>query len=128
MKTPKDLKYTKNDEWIRVEGETGIVGITDYAQTQLKDILFLGFDLDVDEEMTADDAFATVDSVKDSVEIFAPVSGKILEVNEALSDDLELFKSDPYGEAWMMKLTISDASELDDLMDAAAYEAYCEER
>ena len=128
MKTPENLKYTKNDEWIRTEGNVGTVGITDYAQTQLKDILFLGFDLDADDEGSAEDSFATVDSVKDSVEIYMPVSGKILEVNEPLSDDLEAFKTDPYGAAWMVKIEISDPSELDGLMDATAYKKYCEER
>lgn len=128
MKTPDNLKYAKNDEWIRVEGNIGIVGISDYAQTQLKDILYLGFDMEVDETVDAGDAFATIDSVKDSVEIYMPVSGKIVELNEDLSDDLDHFKSDPYGEAWLAKIEISDASELDDLMDAATYVKYCEER
>jgi glycine cleavage system H protein len=128
MKTPENLKYTKNDEWIRVEGNVGIVGITDYAQTQLKDILYLGFDLEVDEEAAVDDAFATIDSVKDSVEIYMPVSGTLIELHESLSDELDLFKSDPYGEAWMAKIELSDPAELDELMDAAAYLKYCEER
>lgn len=128
MKTPETLKYTKNDEWILVEDNVGTIGISDYAQTQLKDILFLGFDMDADEEGSAEDAFATIDSVKDSVEIYLPVSGKMIEVNEALSDDLEAFKTDPYGAAWMAKIEISDLSELDSLMDATAYKKYCEER
>jgi glycine cleavage system H protein len=126
-KNDKDLKYTDNDEWIRVEGNTGTVGITDFAQNQLSDIVYVEFVVDEGETVSKGDACATLESVKAAADVYLPVSGKIIAVNESLPDTPETVNSDPYGEAWMIKLELSDKSELDDLMDAAAYEAKTQE-
>jgi glycine cleavage system H protein len=128
MNIPADLKYTKNDEWVKVEGSTGTVGITDYAQEQLSDIVFVEVIAAPDESLKQGDSCATVESVKAAAEVYLPVSGTITSVNEALPDKPEIVNSDPYGEAWMVKLDLSDPGELDGLMDAAAYQKYCEER
>ncbi len=123
MNIPKDLKYTENDEWIRVEGDTGTIGITDYAQDQLSDIVFVEIMVDEGEEVEQGDTCAAVESVKAAADIFMPVSGEIIAVNEDLADTPEMVNSDPYGDAWLIKIKFSDPDELDDLMDAAAYEA-----
>ncbi len=123
MITPKDLKYTENDEWIRVEGEIGTIGITDYAQDQLSDIVFVEFVVDEGDVVSKGDGCVTVESVKAAAEVYMPVSGEIVAINEDLADSPELVNGDPYGEAWMIKVRLSDPSELDDLMSAADYEA-----
>jgi len=128
MNIPQDLKYTENDEWIRVEGNTGTIGITDYAQDQLSDVVFVEVIAQVGEKMEKGDACATVESVKAAADVYMPVSGVILEVNEKLPDAPEIVNTDPYGAAWMVKLEISDPSQLDSLLDAAAYEARCQAR
>jgi glycine cleavage system H protein len=128
MNIPPDLKYTKNDEWIRVEGSTGTVGITDYAQEQLSDIVFVEIIASPDENLKQGDPCATVESVKAAAEVYMPVSGTITSVNESLPDTPELVNSDPYGEAWMLKIELADPGELEGLMDAEAYQKYCEER
>jgi glycine cleavage system H protein len=128
MIIPKDLKYTKNDEWIRVEGDTGTIGITDYAQEELSDVVFVELISQPGESLNKGDSCATVESVKAASDVYMPVSGTVTEINESLPDSPEVVNSDPYGEAWMLKVSLSDPSELDDLMDAQAYEAYCEER
>lgn len=128
MNIPADLKYTKNDEWVKVEGSTGTVGITDYAQEQLSDIVFVEVIAAPDENLKQGDPCATVESVKAAAEVYLPVSGTITSVNEALPDKPEIVNSDPYGEAWMVKLDLSNPGELDGLMDAKAYQKYCEER
>jgi glycine cleavage system H protein len=121
MKTPADLKYTDNDEWIRVKGITGTVGITDYAQDQLSDIVFVEPLVDEGESVDQGDTIATVESVKAAADVYAPVSGTITAINEALVDSPELINADPYGEAWLVKIELSDPSELDELMDADTY-------
>jgi len=118
MNFPKELKYTRNDEWIRMEGDEGVIGITDYAQDQLSDIVFVEFLVDVGESLEQGKTFAAVESVKAAAEVYMPVSGKIIAVNEDLPDAPEKVNSDPYGEAWMARIKISDPSELDDLLDA----------
>lgn len=128
MNFPADLKYTKNDEWIRVEGGAGVVGITDYAQEQLSDIVYVEIIPGVGEALAQGDSCATVESVKAAADVYMPVGGKVIEVNESLPDSPELVNSDPFGAAWMLKIEISDAAELDGLMDAAAYEKFCQER
>lgn len=128
MQTPEDLKYTKNDEWIRVEGDTGTIGITDYAQDQLSDVVYVEVVLAEGDEASAGDSCATVESVKAAADVYLPASGTVSEVNEDLADAPEKVNSDPFGEAWMIKITLSNPAELDDLMDAAAYKKYCEER
>lgn len=123
MDTPKDLKFTSNDEWIRVEGDTATIGITEYAQDQLSDIVFIEYLVDKGEEISKGEACVTVESVKASAEVYIPISGEILAINEALTEAPEKVNSDPYGSAWMIKVKLSDPSELDDLLNAAAYDA-----
>jgi len=122
MNFPKELKYTKNDEWVRVEGDEGTIGITDYAQDQLSDIVFVEFLVDVGDSVDKGETFATVESVKAAADVYLPVSGEVIAVNEDLPDAPESVNSDPYGEAWMIKIKISDPAELDDLLDADAIE------
>ncbi len=123
MNTPSHLKYTKSDEWF--DAASGKVGISDYAQNQLSDIVFVEILVDEGETIAAGKAIASVESVKASAEIYAPAGGKVTAVNKDLSNKPESINSDPYGAAWMIQL--EGASE-GDVMDAAAYEKYCEER
>lgn len=123
MNFPADLKYTKSDEWIRVEGNVATMGISDYAQDALSDIVFLEYAVDAGEDVAKGDTLGTIESVKAASDIYFPLGGKIVEVNEALLDTPENVNSDAYGEAWMVKVELSDLGELDGLMDAAAYEA-----
>lgn len=128
MNIPSDLKYTKNDEWIKVDGSTGMIGISDYAQDQLSDVVYLEYAVAVGDEPAQGDIFGTVESVKAASDLYMPVSGKITEANEILLDTPEMVNTDPFEGAWMIKFEISDPSQLDELMDAAAYEAYLKER
>ncbi len=128
MKIPTDLKDTKNDEWVRVDGKVGTIGITDHAQEQLSDIVYVEIVLAVGDSANHGETCATLESVKAAADVYLPVSGKILEVNEALPDAPEKVNSDPYGEAWMVKLELSDSSELDSLLDAAGYETLIKEK
>ena len=128
MEFPKDLKYTKNDEWVRVEGKQGSTGITDYAQDQLSDIVFVEVLAAPGETLKQGDACATVESVKAAADVYAPASGDVTAVNEALPDTPELINSDPYGAAWLLKIELSDPGELDGLLDAQAYRQHCEAR
>jgi glycine cleavage system H protein len=121
MKTPSELKYSENDEWVRVDGDTGTVGITDYAQDQLSDVVFVELLVDEGETVDQGDTIATVESVKAAADIYAPVSGKITAINDELADSPELINFDPYGEAWILKIELSDLSELEELMDAETY-------
>jgi glycine cleavage system H protein len=128
MNTPTNLKYTKNDEWVKVDGNIGTVGITDHAQEQLSDIVYVEIVLSVGDSAKQSEACATLESVKAAAEVYLPVSGKVIEVNEALPDSPEKVNTDPYGDAWMVKLELTDQSELDGLLDAAAYEAQVQEK
>jgi glycine cleavage system H protein len=128
MNTPADLKYSKTDEWVKIEGNIATIGISDFAQSQLSDIVYVEFMKDVDDTCAKGASVATIESVKAAAEVASPVSGKILEVNESVSDSPELLNTDPYIGAWLVKLEITDASEVDTLMDSAAYDKYCEER
>lgn len=123
MNTPTNLKYTKSDEYF--DPTTGAVGISDYAQNQLSDIVFVELLVDEGEEVAVGKAIASVESVKASSEIYAPAAGKVSAVNKGLSDKPETLNSDPYGEGWMIKIEGGTAG---DVMDAAAYETYCEGR
>lgn len=127
MNTPADLKYTKNDEWVRVEGNTATSGVTDYAQNALSDVVYVELP-SVGDTFAQGQAYGSVESVKAASEVYLALSGTITEVNEALTTQPELVNSDPYGAGWMVKFTVSDLSELDNLMDAAAYTAYCDSR
>ncbi len=122
MQVPSDLKYTENDEWIRVEGKSGTIGITDFAQDQLSDIVFVEMLVDVGEEVSQGDSCATIESVKAAADVYMPVSGVVSAINEELPDTPELVNSDPYGAAWLVKIEISDPSEIDALLDPAAYQ------
>ncbi len=117
---PTDLKYAKNDEWIRVDGDEGVVGVSDYAQDQLSDIVYVELP-EVGAELKAGDEFGQIESVKAASDLYAPVSGTVIAINESLPDTPEIVNDDPYGKAWMIKIRISDAAELDALMDAEAY-------
>ena len=127
MKVPADLYYTKEDEWIRVEGDEAVIGITDYAQDSLSDIVYLELP-DAGESFKTGETFGVVESVKAAADLFMPVDGKIAASNKALMDAPEQINADPFGEAWMVRITLSDKSQLDSLMDAAAYEQFCAER
>ncbi|MCF8241053.1 MAG: glycine cleavage system protein GcvH [Melioribacteraceae bacterium] len=120
MNIPEDLKYTNDHEWIKVEGSTGIIGITDFAQGELGDIVFI--DIDPDQgEVGSGDTFGTIEAVKTVSDLFAPVSGKLVEVNEKLQDEPQLVNSDPYGDGWIAKFELTNLDELKNLMDAGAY-------
>ena len=124
---PADLKYAESDEWFRVDGDVVTIGITDYAQDQLNDIVYVEFK-GVGESIGAGDSFGEVESVKAASELYSVVAGEISEVNEALEDTPETINADPYGDGWMVKIQASDLSALDGLMDAEAYAKYCDER
>lgn len=122
MNIPSDLKYTKDHEWIRIEGDIATVGITDFAQNELGDIVYVEVET-VDETMDADEVFGTVEAVKTVSDLFLPLSGEIVEFNETLEDEPEKVNSDPYGEGWMVKIKFSDASQADALLSADDYKA-----
>lgn len=128
MEFPADLKYAESDEWIRVEDNIATVGLTDYAQDQLSDVVYVEVTAEVGDTLAKEEAFGTVESVKAASDMYMPISGKITAVNEALVDTPELVNSDPYGEAWVVKFEITDPDELDGTMDAAGYDKYSKER
>lgn len=128
MKTPKDLKYTKTDEWIKVEGDQATIGITDFAQDQLSDIVYVELLVDEDETLAKGDDISTIESVKAAADVNTPASGTVIAINEDLEDTPELLNSDPFEAGWIIKITLDDPSELDDLMTAEDYEAYNEGR
>ena len=128
LKYPDDLKYAESDEWVRVEGDTATLGISDYAQDALNDLTYAEFLKEVGESIDAGDAVAEVESVKATSEIYCPLGGEIIEVNTALEDDPELINSDPYGEGWIVKIKVTDDSALSGLMDAEAYKQYNQDR
>lgn len=121
MNTPKELKYSKDHEWIRLEGNRAVIGITDFAQSQLGDVVFVEVP-EVGAEVAAGDGFSVVESVKAVSDIYAPLTGKVVEVNEALTDAPEIVNQDPYGDGWVAVIEISDSSELDSLLDSEEYE------
>ncbi len=126
MKLPENLKYTKEHEWIRIEDGEGYVGITDFAQKELGDIVYIEIET-VGEELKKEDPFGTVEAVKTVSDLFMPVSATVLEANEALEDSPELVNEDPYGEGWMIKIKFSDPSELDELLSPGEYAALISE-
>ena len=128
MSNPTDLKYTKTDEWIRVEGKIGTVGITAYAQEQLSDVVYVEVTAAIGETVQKGAVAASIESVKAAADVTLPVTGKVVEINEALPDTPELVNTDSFGKAWMLKIEIANSAELDSLMDAAAYDAYLSER
>lgn len=126
MNFPNDVKYTKEHEWIRLEGDVAYVGITDYAQSQLGDIVFVDIQAE-GETLAADEVFGTIEVVKTISDLFLPVAGEVLEQNEALADQPELVNKDPYGEGWLIKIKPADDADFDQLLDAEAYKALVNE-
>jgi glycine cleavage system H protein len=123
--TPEDNRYAKSHEYVHVEGETGTIGITDYAQKELGDVVFVELP-QVGSQLEQGDELGSIESVKAVSELFAPVGGEVIEVNEALSDKPELVNTDPYGDGWMIKVRLSSAEEADELMTAEEYEEFIE--
>jgi glycine cleavage system H protein len=120
MNIPAELRYSKDHEWIRLEGETAYVGITDFAQHELGDIVFVAIDT-VDETLEADETFGTIEAVKTSSELLLPVAGTVVEFNEALADAPETVNNDPYGEGWIIKVQVASPADIDGLLTAEAY-------
>ena len=126
-KTPEDRMYTKTDEWVMLDGQSALIGITDYAQDQLSDIVYLELPT-IDESFSKDDIFATVESVKAAADVNMPVMAKITEVNNDLEDQPELINLEPYEGAWFVKIDVQDVSQVEELMDASTYADYCDSR
>ncbi|MEW6703177.1 MAG: glycine cleavage system protein GcvH [Bacteroidota bacterium] len=120
MNIPENLKYTKEHEWLKVEGNIGTIGITDFAQSELGDIVYIDIHPDI-TEITIGKSFGTIEAVKTVSDMYAPVTGKVLELNQKLNDEPQLVNSDPYGEGWIIKIELTDLSQLNDLLDAGAY-------
>jgi len=120
MNIPKELKYTKDHEWVRVDGDIATIGVTDFAQGELGDIVFVEIE-SVEETLDTEEVFGSVEAVKTVSDLFMPIAGEVLEFNEALESDPELVNSDPYGEGWMIKVKISNLSELENLLSDEAY-------
>lgn len=125
MNTPENLKYTKEHEWIRVEGDFAYVGITDFAQSELGDIVYVEVDA-LNEEVAQDDVFGSVEAVKTVSDLYMPITGEIVEMNEDLEAEPEKVNNDPYGDGWMVKIKITTPEELDGLLDAEAYKELTE--
>lgn len=123
---PSDLKYHKEHEWVRVEGDIAVIGISHFAQDQLGEVVYVDMP-DAGDAVTADETFGEIESVKSVSELYSPVSGEIVEVNESLDDSPETVNADPYGDGWMIKVRMSDTSEIDALMSAADYESFINE-
>ena len=127
IKTPSDLKYTKNDEWLKIEGDTATIGISDYAQDALNDIVYVEFP-DVGATFKQGVTFGVVESVKAASDVFMPIGGTITDVNKALEDSPETLNTDPYGKGWLIKIKVTDAAEASSLMDSTAYIEFCKNR
>ena len=128
MNVPENLKYTHSDEWLAIDGNIATLGVTDYAQDQLSDIVFVEITVEKGESVKKQAHVATIESVKAAADVNIPVSGKITEINEGLANTPEQVNNDPFGKAWMLKFEISDPAELSSLMDAKAYAEYCSTR
>ncbi len=128
MNIPANLKYTESDEWLKLEGDTATIGITDYAQEHLSDVVYVEFPVSEGNEVVKGDAITTIESVKAAAEVNAPVGGIIQAVNENVTKNTGDVNTDPYESAWMVKIKVSDTSEVDNMMDAAGYEKYCADR
>ncbi|WP_372767294.1 glycine cleavage system protein GcvH [Lutibacter sp.] len=120
MNIPADLKYTKDHEWVKIEGDTATIGVTHFAQSELGDIVYVDVDT-LNETIEKEEVFGSVEAVKTVSDLFMPITGEIIEINEALADEPEKVNTDPYGEGWMVKISISDASQIKELLSAAAY-------
>jgi glycine cleavage system H protein len=122
MKIPENVKYTNDHEWVCVEGNVGTIGVTDYAQGELGDVVFVDIDADL-KEISKGNSFGTIEAVKTVSDLFAPFSGKVIEINKKLSESPEVVNSDPFGEGWMIKAELSNPSDLNGLLDANAYKS-----
>lgn len=122
MNIPAELKYTKDHEWVKVEGDIAVIGITDYAQGELGDVVYVELP-ETGSTFEKEESFGTIEAVKAVADIFCPLSGEFVEVNEVIQDAPETINKDPYGDGWMVKIKISDSVQLDELMDAEAYKA-----
>jgi glycine cleavage system H protein len=122
MNVPQNLSYTKDHEWIKVEGNIGIIGITDFAQGELGDVVYVDINPEI-TDITMSQSFGTIEAVKTVSDIYAPISGKILELNKRLNDEPQLVNTDPYGEGWLIKIEIADTAQIKELLDAASYSA-----
>ena len=122
MNIPENLKYTPDHEWVKVEDGTAVIGITDYAQGELGDIVFIDIDPDI-QEISKGETFGTIEAVKTVSDMIAPVSGKVLELNSRLDEEPQVINSDPYGDGWFVKIEVTDENDFGDLLDAAAYKA-----
>ncbi|MDR5589379.1 glycine cleavage system protein GcvH [Christiangramia sp. SM2212] len=120
MNIPQELKYTKDHEWVKIDGDTATIGVTDFAQGELGDIVYVEVET-LDETLEKEEVFGTVEAVKTVSDLYMPVSGEIIEFNDSLEDEPEKVNEDPYGEGWMIKIKLSDTSELDDLLSADEY-------
>ncbi len=125
MNTPENLKYAKTDEWVKLEGNMAIIGISDYAQDQLSDIVYVEFNKEASEAVKKDEVLSTIESVKAAGDVVSPVSGTVKEVNVVLSDKPELLNDDPYEKGWICKVEMTDPAEYESLMSAKDYETYC---
>lgn len=128
MNVPANLKFAKTDEWVKVEGNIAMVGVSDYAQSQLSDIVYVEAIVEKGQAIKKNAPCFTLESVKAAAEVNSPVGGTVVEINEALSQTPEQVNSDPYGAAWMIKIKMDNPADLDTLLDSAGYERYCEER
>ena len=128
MNTPGNLKYTKPDEWVLIDGKAATIGVTDYAQDQLSDVVFVEITVSVGDILKKQSHIATIESVKAAADVNIPLSGKVIEINEALANTPENVNADPFGKAWMVKVELTDPSEADLLMDAKTYEDFCSTR
>jgi glycine cleavage system H protein len=122
MSIPENIKYTNDHEWVRIDGSVGTIGITDYAQGELGDVVFVDIDAGL-SEISKSDAFGTIEAVKTVSDLYGPFNGKVIEINKKLAASPELINQDPFGEGWMIKVELTDPAELDDLLDAAAYKS-----
>ena len=128
MNTPKGYKFNKTDEWVKVDGNSAKIGISDFAQDQLSDIVYIEFNKEAGESIEKGQILATIESVKAAADVNSPINGKVLEVNESLSDTPEVLNEDPYENGWLYKVEFNNLSELADLLDAKGYDEFCESR
>lgn len=128
MLFPEELKYQKTDEWVKIEGDIATVGVSDYAQDALSDVVYVELMVEVGDKVNQGDTLATVESVKAAADVNIPVNGEVVELNTALSDSPELINESPYEEAWIAKIKLAPEAGLENLLDAETYEKYCQER
>jgi len=126
MNIPSDLKYSEDHEWIRVEGDSAVIGITDYAQGELGDVVYVDLP-SIGDSFARQDVFGSIEAVKAASDLYIPIGGEVVEINSAIEEGPEIINQDPYGDGWMIKVKISDATEVDALMDATAYEGHINE-